>query len=227
MSQQPGPQVQVQCGSCGKPYLLPAEFQNTPHQCPICGVQVGGQMPAPTPMAPQMGMQPGGQPPQPGMQQPGMQQPNYQQPSAAPTPPAKKSNTLFIIRTIVGCIAVIVIIVVAIRIIDTRTDMFTVRKVVDLGYVMSKMDSLNPGPYSTVRSKTFQIKFEMARKDEIEPKYTIKEGAAKGARISSDGTFRWKPGSAADEETEFVLGFEDPNDGTELGTVKFKIKVID
>ena len=223
-----GNNVQLTCASCGQPYLIQAVYQNSPHQCPLCGAMAGAQ-----PMQqPGMPLQPQA-PVAPGMHDPAMQNPpgypayqNPQQPGAAyQQTPTKwtKERIVFIVRCVVGVIAVVAIVWTLIYIMNRDTNI-----TVELGdsSEMGKGGILNAGTFDAKPGTTFKAKFKIKQKDGEDFQFKMSRADELGATISEEGQFVWEIGEDVEPgNVEFRFVIHDRKKPIFVEFVKLKFNI--
>lgn len=187
----------------------------------------------------QAGMQQPGFPQQAGFpQQPGYaQQPGYpqqtgypQQPGYAPQAPGAgkkgKSQTVFIIRTVVGVVALVVIVCTLIYIINKKSNP-PIRKIVELGN-FSIGDFNNCGPFEVKQGQTIEVTFEISTKSGQAAVFDLKNPPADGARVTESGVFSWTPPSGFETGSyDFTVHYRDPANQNSSGYSHMELVVVE
>lgn len=203
---QPAQNVQLTCPSCRQPYQIQVAYQASQHQCPLCGVMIGGQ-PA------------GLQAQQPMMATPASYPPGQYAGSAKP----KKSNVVFIIRCVVGSLAAIAIVWTVFYLMNRNYNV-----TVDLGEASSSGQggSINAGVFDVSPGKTFKATFRIKSKDGKKLYYEMRHADEEGGSITEGGVFVWKiPSDVASGPVSFNFSLKEKEGKRLLEIVKISFNV--
>ncbi len=216
MSQQPPGNVQLTCPNCMNAYLIQAQFQTAPHQCPHCGAMQG---------------QPQTQHQNPALQNPqlsGMNPAGGYPGANTATHPTRSSSAangvsiVFIVRCIVGSMALIAIVITAIYILGRGFG-----PVIDVG-VTGGSEQMLAGEYASKKGGSFEITFLATTPSGADAKFKIISTGHEDATINDAGKFNWRvPKDAKARLYDFDVLCWDPEDEDKRTYITFQVDVAE
>ena len=215
MSQQDPNNVQLTCPSCMNVYLIQAQFQAAPHQCPHCGVMQGQ--------------------PQTPLQNPALQNQQYAGANpgggylAAAVPPnqlgakGKQVSIVFIVRCIVGSIALVAIIATAFYILNRGFG-----PVIDVGMTEESGLETLAGEFTSAPGGVFEATFKARTPSGAPARFKLDSTGHEDANLSDSGKFLWRiPSDAKIRLYEFNVICWDPNDENKKKYFSFQVDVVE